>query len=481
MGWPRRARIRDEKPEPPTGGGFGSTPDGALVMKAPHWKKRSASYLENVMSPAETSPRTTGSRTRPPTSQILVMTLSMVLSGCATLFPEPEPTPCEHESTVSDPERVDAERVVMLDLSASLWRTEEGSLDLSDRLAELIVDEDFHRLPGTRLVTLGVFDGGSVPSAYTVWELPPSDRVDDVVALDIEDFRSCVEKEYLPAALEAGPLAPGSDVMGGISDGEAGFVRGTGPDTVRRLVVVTDGRSNTGCVDLTELTEEWAPADEVAESTSDVCRSTGEWPADDLAGVDVDLHLLTNAQEGDSRESHSWLSDLWLGLCEASSATCSVSPPRSVDREARVTDGGPPKGFPEDPPVFVPAWQEPCEIQELPGDLLFPHDSSTARPEAVELLTELAEHNRECADGPVAVTGHTDSQGDHDYNDDLSLRRAEFVADRLREHGFTDVTASGSGAREPVCPGDYDGNDDVDDPCPAANRRVVVDFTVGEG
>jgi outer membrane protein OmpA-like peptidoglycan-associated protein len=69
----------------------------------------------------------------------------------------------------------------------------------------------------------------------------------------------------------------------------------------------------------------------------------------------------------------------------------------------------------------------------------------------------------------VQVTGHTDSVGRPEYNDELSLRRANEVLLWLVEQGFPKdlMTAVGRGEREPV----IDAGDEVP---VEANRRVEV-------
>ncbi|MDT0331730.1 OmpA family protein [Nocardiopsis lambiniae] len=369
---------------------------------------------------------------------------------------------------------MDGELVVMVDRSASLWESRETVLDPTEIIVEELADAAFYASRGGRVVTLGLFDGTSARSSSVSWVLGPSDIAESLVERDREEFATCLREEYLPTALAIGALSEGSDVVGALADGEGYFSSGGG-EGLRRLVVVTDGRSNSGCADLNTKVEAWADAGDIGRRVVEDCRASGEWPADDLDGVEVTLRLRSNSQDGNGRQGEAWLADLWGEVCAASATKgCEVTAFRGVEGTGEFTD---PPEQQEDPVVVLPVWSEPCRVQELNGDLLFPHDSATAHSEAIPLLDSLAEHNRECTDERVTVTGHTDSQGDEAYNERLSLKRAEYVADRLREHGFTNVSALGAGESEPVCPGDYDDNDDVDDPCPASNRRVVISFS----
>ncbi|MDA0565171.1 OmpA family protein [Streptomonospora sp. S1-112] len=73
-------------------------------------------------------------------------------------------------------------------------------------------------------------------------------------------------------------------------------------------------------------------------------------------------------------------------------------------------------------------------------------------------------------DHPVVVTGHTDAAGAPDYNEDLSLRRAEAVANHLRTHlgeGAPPIEPQGAGATE-LLPGQSDD----------AQRRVDISYTL---
>ena len=69
----------------------------------------------------------------------------------------------------------------------------------------------------------------------------------------------------------------------------------------------------------------------------------------------------------------------------------------------------------------------------------------------------------------VAVIGHTDTMGSEEYNDRLSLQRAERLRARLIERGIApaSITASGRGKREPLVP----TADQVAEP---RNRRVEI-------
>ncbi|MCK5698093.1 MAG: OmpA family protein [Gammaproteobacteria bacterium] len=72
----------------------------------------------------------------------------------------------------------------------------------------------------------------------------------------------------------------------------------------------------------------------------------------------------------------------------------------------------------------------------------------------------------------VLVIGHSDSTGPADYNDKLSLKRAEAVVSYLQSIGTrVELIAQGKGEREPVA-------DNSTQEGRAENRRVVIDIDV---
>jgi len=89
---------------------------------------------------------------------------------------------------------------------------------------------------------------------------------------------------------------------------------------------------------------------------------------------------------------------------------------------------------------------------DLSTDVLFAYDSDVLGPEAGAAIEVAAQQLRAQPSRTVAVTGHTDSQGDTAYNLGLSQRRAEAVRAALAAQlgaGWI-VNASGVGESEPV-------------------------------
>lgn len=97
----------------------------------------------------------------------------------------------------------------------------------------------------------------------------------------------------------------------------------------------------------------------------------------------------------------------------------------------------------------------------------FEFDSAKIRAEDEPVLEVAAEQLRSNGAARVQVVGHTDSVGGDDYNQKLSERRAQSVADYLSRNGIdaTRLEVIGRGESEPVA-----SNDTADGR--AQNRRV---------
>lgn len=101
--------------------------------------------------------------------------------------------------------------------------------------------------------------------------------------------------------------------------------------------------------------------------------------------------------------------------------------------------------------------------------ILFDFDSDRLRGESRPTLAELVSTLERSADLNVVIEGHTDGQGEEDYNEDLSERRAEAVVAYLVEQGIDAgrLQAVGMGESMPVA-------DDETEAGRQSNRRVVI-------
>lgn len=109
----------------------------------------------------------------------------------------------------------------------------------------------------------------------------------------------------------------------------------------------------------------------------------------------------------------------------------------------------------------------------LPADILFDFDKANLRPDAERPLSKAQQLIAAYPKAPITIIGYTDAKGDEDYNDRLSLSRANSVSARLMASGGRHATVKGEGERDPVAPNARpDGSDDPDGR--QRNRRVEI-------
>lgn len=103
------------------------------------------------------------------------------------------------------------------------------------------------------------------------------------------------------------------------------------------------------------------------------------------------------------------------------------------------------------------------------GNVLFAFDSSALTAEARSQLTALLSKLKAADVVSIKVVGNTDSKGSDAYNQKLSERRADSVAQFLISQGIPagKVTSEGDGERKPVA-------DNSTDEGRAQNRRVEL-------
>jgi len=101
------------------------------------------------------------------------------------------------------------------------------------------------------------------------------------------------------------------------------------------------------------------------------------------------------------------------------------------------------------------------------GTVYFDFGKIDIKEESFRLLDRLASELRTNPSVNVEITGHTDNIGSEDFNDELSLKRAEMVQQFLIQKGVKaeQIIISGEGYKNPV-------TDNNDDNHRALNRRV---------
>lgn len=108
-------------------------------------------------------------------------------------------------------------------------------------------------------------------------------------------------------------------------------------------------------------------------------------------------------------------------------------------------------------------------IVTVPNDITFDTDSATVRPALRADLVRVGQNLVNYPNSNVQIIGHTDSDGDAAYNQGLSERRANAVADVLQANGvnFSRIVTIGQGENNPVA-------SNLTPEGKAQNRRVEI-------
>jgi outer membrane protein OmpA-like peptidoglycan-associated protein len=101
--------------------------------------------------------------------------------------------------------------------------------------------------------------------------------------------------------------------------------------------------------------------------------------------------------------------------------------------------------------------------------ILFDVNSSTLKPEAMDNISKLVTVLNKYPDTDIRIEGHTDNTGDDQYNQELSMKRAESVSNYTKIKGIKGdrITTIGYGETQPV-----ESNETAEGR--AKNRRVDI-------
>lgn len=411
---------------------------------------------------------------------VLPLVLASVVagSGCSA-FETPEVRPCSWldrtaDTTTREGTENRSHTVVLVDRSPSTrpsGATGAGART-PDAAGTLLTARSL--APGEvegGLLSVAAFDG---TRATVDWDV---DRVavtavkgNDTLREDRRNARrECLEKR-LRQVSTGEPGTGRTDVLGALAAAADQLGPGDGD---RRIVMVTDGLTNTGCADLRSAGFDGT---EEIKATVDRCRTAGELP--DLRGTEVSVLGVGRSTRGKAPSSPQtgWLTALWTQLCEATKATCHVAATARTHAAERGGETGT-----DEPEVTFPVVSEKPEGRvttiTLPGSVLFATDRSELSPEARNTLDDAARRIRELDPVSVAVSGHTDSRGSAQRGRQLSLARAQAVRSALAERGITVDSARGYSDDRPRCTPEYrDGVPDY--AAMACNRRVEIAVTV---
>lgn len=105
----------------------------------------------------------------------------------------------------------------------------------------------------------------------------------------------------------------------------------------------------------------------------------------------------------------------------------------------------------------------------MPGNITFAFDSSNLQPQFYPILNNVADTLNEYNQTVIEVAGHTDSVGDAGYNQNLSVQRAQSVANYLSGRGVMQqrMIVTGAGETRPIASNDTEAGR-------AQNRRVEI-------
>lgn len=175
-------------------------------------------------------------------------------------------------------------------------------------------------------------------------------------------------------------------------------------------------------------------------------------------------HLAIDSRGKCTRTAH-WTRALALPECEGGKAAVATTP-----APAKVA-------APEPAPVAAVVAPKPAPKSiSLDAMTLFDVNSSNLRSTAkVKLGSALSEMTSTKASESIAITGHADNSGSNSFNQALSEKRAQGVADYLIGKGVPAnvITTTGKGEADPVA-----SNDTAEGR--AKNRRVEIDFVANQ-
>jgi outer membrane protein OmpA-like peptidoglycan-associated protein len=108
-------------------------------------------------------------------------------------------------------------------------------------------------------------------------------------------------------------------------------------------------------------------------------------------------------------------------------------------------------------------------LLRMPSGITFAYDRSDVQPQFQPTLNEVASVLAQYPKTYIDVLGHTDSDGSDAYNQALSERRAQAVADYLVAHGVQSarIATRGYGKTQPIASNATEAGK-------AANRRVEI-------
>jgi outer membrane protein OmpA-like peptidoglycan-associated protein len=407
------------------------------------------------------------------TSLLAALAATAMVAGCSTPIIPPtasggSASNCSWESAPQVASG-STSTVVLVDDTASFLGTDgQIASPHSGDLATLAGDaltKDFGD-SGTNLVSFGTFDGASTSVSWKLSKVAlPVGTGDDVqVQNQQQSAQDCLVATVKSALASAASRAPGTDVMAALA-AAAQELQGT-PATADHVILITDGLSNTGCLDLSTALSQGKSAPEVLASCPEKTELTS------LKGVSLEVDGV-GFQSGKPLPTadQALVQNYWTDMCTvlgvASSRSCVASEGDDVTLRSTVTR------LP-DPAITFPSVGRHVPSVLIPGDLLFAFDSAQLSATGQAYLSVLAGQIKAQGRHITKVVGHTDAQGGAQYNLALSQRRAQTVSGYLGHYGFSGITDVGVGEADPACSPQYTSAGAPIQSCMAKNRRVQI-------
>jgi OmpA-OmpF porin, OOP family len=403
---------------------------------------------------------------------IAAVAIGLACASCTTAVGPPDPqSACSWETAaLTGQEPADtSDTVILVDITGSFWPTDGQQVSLPDDPVTVAVNALLQEFAtaGTRLVSFGTFDGSS---ATVDWKLagaalPTPTGDDGEIAAERQNAASCLTSAA-ESAVTATPQAPGTDVMAALAAAGA-QLQGAPTSEIRHVVLITDGMSNTGCLNLTNVLSQGQSAATVLDS----CPERAGLAL--LRGVSLQLDGIgfpATRSPLDTAEQ-TWVQSYWTDMCTAlgvaSPASCVASPGPD---ETRLSAGS----RPSDPAIKFPTVSRDSTDVPVPADLLFAFNSAVLGTSGHAYLALLAGELKAAGRRITKVIGHTDAVGSVLYNLGMSRRRAAAVSAYLAAHGFPNVAAVGVGKADPVCSPQYTPAGVPIPSCMAQDRRVQI-------
>lgn len=389
-----------------------------------------------------------------------VGTLAGLLTGCAADDPRADCAWMETQEPAADA----GSTVILVDGSGSVRGTGSGA-ERPD-YGQAVKAELKERVDAGDTFSVGTFGGasGDIDWVYrnrsANWKASRKNSTNQRANRDAAN--GCLADD-VTAAQDAVPDGGGTDVLAALASGTALFdkVKGT-----RRLIVLSDGLSTTGCADLRSA--QFGSEREIRTTVS-VCAAEGAYSElPDLHGVGVTFVGLghsTGDQPSANQAQRTWLGRLWTALCvRAGGAAASCTSSNAPVDTARSPTGEPSGTGASSSASTVSARSDPVvsygnghsRTFPLSGAALFDTLSARVRPSAVSPLTDIADRARHTPGlDRVEVDGYVDPRGGSGNNQSLSQRRADAVGEVLVRQGVPEsrVKTYGRGV-SPGCPQD---------------------------